>query len=177
MTIKRDDLKNLLLIKSPKTEIMALEKIIDGHLLMLKEFPDPDHPDINKNKVFIVFQGSMPRPAVQKVLKEKYKKAGWDLVFERDWRTNGPLLILFYKESLDKRKQNIQKRFEGYGHKLAPWEKEEGESTWSTRCVNKGCNLEFDLRQGDPRVSIFTGQLPVQRPVSCPCTRACVLPT
>jgi len=168
MTIKRSDLKEILTNKSQETEIAAIEKIIDGNLLRLEEFPDPDHPDRNKNKVVIDFDGPTPTPETHTALVAKYKKAEWDLSFSIG--NNGPCMILSYKESSDKRKQNIRERFEDedYGHKLAPWEKIE-RGTWFTRCTNPHCRLEFFLNPRDPHAGIFVGELPIQEPVSCPC--------
>ena len=168
MTIKRSDLKEILTNKSQETEIAAIEKIIDGNLLRLEEFPDPDHPDRTKNRVVVDFDGPIPTPEINAALKAKYKKAGWNLIFSIG--NNGPCIILSYKESLDKRKQNIRKRFENedYGHKLAPWEKIEG-GDWFARCTNPRCRLEFFLNSRDPHAGIFVGELPIQGPVSCPC--------
>jgi len=167
MTIKRSDLKEILTAASQETEITAFEKIIDGNLLRLEEFPDPDHPDRNKNKVVVDLDGPIPTPETHTALEAKYKKAGWNLAFSIG--NNGPCIIVSYKESSDKRKQNIRERFEDedYGHNLALWEKIEG-GTWFTRCINPHCRLEFFLNPREPRAGIFAGDFPIQGPVSCP---------
>ena len=150
--------------------IDGLEKIIDGHLLLQREFPHQDHPSGRNTKVWVIFvpdemyrerqeSGAIWGTALT-MLKERYPD--WNLKLGTDWRSGGPWIILSRDESYPKRRRNIREMLEGSGHKLAPWR------NWETRCQNPGCELEICMNSNSS--TYHAGSQPVQGIIPCPCT-------
>lgn len=155
--------------------VQGMEKIIDGHLLLIREFPNQDHPAREKRQVAVIWEDN------DNYSDRTVKRAIWAMVLEAiikkypDWnlelwpnRTSGYLeIIISYRESPSKRRNNIKKMFESNGHKLASWHK------GSTKCINPGCKLDFHLRPSnnpktDDSASIFVGSNNLQDMCPCP---------
>ncbi|UMX48026.1 MAG: hypothetical protein L7H18_00575 [Candidatus Nealsonbacteria bacterium DGGOD1a] len=172
MTEERSGLRNTYQeVKDEDRLERGLEKIIDGHLLIQREFPNPDHPESSCKEVVVIFETNRGIPvAVQVKLVEKYQKAGWQLKFGKDWRSGGPWVICNYLESDNRRMANTKKIMEGVGHRMSPWEKEQGGH--KCKCTELGCELEIFFRkdQRPDQWIYWCGSSPVQRLLKCPCT-------
>lgn len=160
----------------------ALEKIIDGNLLLLNEIPDYDNPYKIRQQVYIdidfsglapVFCTKKEEKAILKnidmALKAVEKKyPSWKIKISYD---DGFSIIFCYRPNLQKRRKNITERFKRSGHNLAPWKNNR------TKCLNPGCQLSFHLQGGSrpgavDHLDVFVNQWPVQYdPTPCPWTK------
>jgi hypothetical protein len=150
----------------------GLTRIINGTMMIQKEFPDPDHPESSCKQVTVIFETNLRIPAaVQSRIVKRYAQAGWTLEFGEDWRSCGPWVICRYLESDDKRKENIIERVQGLGHEMSSWEKKD--HGCYCRCVKPGCELEIFFRKNQPvdQWTHWCKGSPVQKALKCPCTQ------
>lgn len=174
MAIGRDEAKKRILEEDFVQRMKkGLEKIIDGHLLIMHSFTYPDHPDMNRHRVYIDFEFNatpwlkdefdevMKAYAIAyESLREKYAKIGWDMEI-RD-TNNGRLIALSYKLDTEGRKKSMEEIFGAKGHQLALW------NDLETKCLNPDCELRISLC--DTHASIAAGNRWLQWPAPCPAT-------